>query len=270
MFAFTIFAAYGAAGAALSLSGDSTATANGHAPDRARGFALGALFALIAAHGGWLTHSVLLNPAHGLGIADVVSVIAWLLAAIGLFAAMQQGFRLVAGAVLLIAAAMMLVPTLWHDDGVGALTWQIKLHAVLSLVAYSFLIAGAVLALASMMQDRLLRRAKVNRLSTLLPPLMATERFLATLTVAGFVFLLLSIVTGFLFVENLFAQHLVHKTILSLAATVIFGALVVGRQSRGWRGQRMLQLYLAGFAVLILAYFGSKFVLEVVLGEHWG
>ena len=231
---------------------------------------LAALFALIAAHGGWLAHSVLLNPSHGLGIADVISVIAWLLAAIGLFAAWQPGFRLVAGTVLLLAAAMMLVPTLWHDTGVAPLSWQIKLHAVLSLVAYSFLIAGAVLALASMLQDRLLRRAKVTRLSSLLPPLMATERFLATLTVAGFMFLLLSIATGFLFVENLFAQHLVHKTILSLVATVIFGTLVIGRQARGWRGRRMLQLYLAGFAVLILAYFGSKFVLEVLLGRHWG
>lgn len=141
---------------------------------------------------------------------------------------------------------------------------------MLSLVAYSFLIAGAVLAFASMMQDRLLRRAKVNRLSSLLPPLIATEQFLATLTAAGFVFLLLSVVSGFLFVENLFAQHLLHKTVLSLIATAIFGGLVLGRQAWGLRGERMVRFYLIGFTVLILAYFGSKFVLEVLLGERWG
>ncbi|MEM7452467.1 MAG: cytochrome c biogenesis protein CcsA, partial [Pseudomonadota bacterium] len=131
-------------------------------------------------------------------------------------------------------------------------------------------IAGAVLAGASMLQDNMLRRAKVTRLSTLLPPLMATERFLATLTASGFVFLLLAIVSGFVFVDNLFAQHLMHKTVLSILGTIIFGALVIGRLAAGWRGRRMLQLYLAGFALLILAYFGSKFVLEVLLGESWG
>lgn len=269
MFAFTIFAAYGAAGAALTLGG--TPNEDGE-PQRPGGnLMLGVLFALVASHGGWLTHTVLMNPAHGLDFADVVSVIAWLLAAIGLFASLQKGFQLVGGIVMLLAAVMMAVPTFWHDPAnANPLTWQIKLHAVLSLVAYSFLIAGAVLAGASMLQDNMLRRAKVTRLSTLLPPLMATERFLATLTASGFVFLLLAIVSGFIFVENLFAQHLMHKTVLSLLATVIFGTLVIGRLAAGWRGRRMLQLYLAGFALLILAYFGSKFVLEVLLGESWG
>ena len=268
MFAFTILAAYGAAGAVLTLSG--TWEGDAGAGRRGDGLMLGLLFALIATHGGLLAHEVILDPTHGLGIADVTSVIAWLLAAIGLFAAWQRGFRLIGGIVLALAALLMLVPALWHDTGVAPLSWQIKLHAVLSLVAYSFLIAGAVLAFASMMQDRLLRRAKVNRLSSLLPPLIATEQLLATLTAAGFVFLLLSIVSGFLFVENLFAQHLIHKTVLSLIATAIFGGLVVGRQAWGLRGRRMVRFYLAGFAVLVLAYFGSKFVLEVLLGERWG
>ena len=268
MFAFTILAAYGAAGAVLTLSG--TWEGDRGPERRGDGLMLGMLFALIATHGGLLTHEVILDPSHGLGIADVVSVIAWLLAAIGLFAAWQPGFRLVGGIVLGLAAAMMLIPALWHEDGVDPLTWQIKLHAVLSLVAYSFLIAGAVLAFASMMQERLLRRAKVNRLSSLLPPLIATEQFLATLTAAGFVFLLLSVVSVFLFVENLFAQHLMHKTVLSLIATAIFGGLVLGRQAWGLRGKRMVRFYLIGFTVLILAYFGSKFVLEVVLGQRWG
>lgn len=268
MFAFTILAAYGAAGAVLTLSG--TWEGDRGAERRGDGLMLALLFGLIATHGGLLAHQVILNPAHGLGIADVVSVISWMLAAIGLYAAWQPGFRLVGGIVLGLAALMMLVPAVWHDTGVAPLTWQIKLHAVLSLVAYSFLFAGAVLAFASMMQERQLRRAKVTKLSSLLPPLIATEQLLATLTMAGFLFLLLSIVSGFLFVENLFAQHLVHKTVLSLIATAIFGGLVLGRQAWGLRGRRLVRFYLIGFAVLILAYFGSKFVLEVVLGQHWG
>ena len=86
---------------------------------------------------------------------------------------------------------------------------------------------------------------------------------------AGFVGLLLSVVSGFTFVEDLFAQHLVHKTALSLLALILFGIVVGGRFLAGWRGRRAVYLYLGGFAVLCLAYFGSRFILEEVLGRSW-
>jgi ABC-type uncharacterized transport system permease subunit len=71
-------------------------------------------------------------------------------------------------------------------------------------------------------------------------------------------------------VENLFAQHLVHKTAFSLLALVLFSVLVAGRAFAGWRGKRAVYLYLWGFAFLCLAYFGSRFVLEELLGRSWG
>ncbi len=266
MFAFTILLTYALAGTAmLTRYNDENASKPG------LGIALALLFAMIAMHGGWLTNSVLLNPARGLALQDVVSVIGWLFAAIGLYACIQPGFRLVGGIVLLLSATLMIAHVLTSGaPDADPLSWQLKLHAMLSLVAYSFLNAGAVLALASLVQDKQLRAARVSRLSQLLPPLMATEEFLATLTASGFIFLLLSITSGFLFVDNLFAQHLTHKTLLSLGALVIFGILVAGRQIAGWRGRRMLHLYLAGFAILVLAYFGSKLVLELLLDRQWG
>jgi ABC-type uncharacterized transport system permease subunit len=72
------------------------------------------------------------------------------------------------------------------------------------------------------------------------------------------------------FVTNLFEQHLIHKTVLSLAAWVIFGILLMGRYRYGWRGRSAVRLTLTGFATLALAYFGSKFVLETLLGRHYG
>jgi ABC-type uncharacterized transport system permease subunit len=78
-----------------------------------------------------------------------------------------------------------------------------------------------------------------------------------------------AILAGLLFVTDLFAQHLVHKTVLALAAWLIFAVLLFGRWRFGWRGRKAARYTIAGFVVLALAYFGSRFVLETVLGRHW-
>ena len=83
---------------------------------------------------------------------------------------------------------------------------------------------------------------------------------------AGFILLTLSLLTGAIFLENIFAQHLVHKTSLSLLAWIVFAILLWGRWRSGWRGRRAIRWTLGGFSVLVLAYIGSKLVLELVLG----
>ena len=73
-----------------------------------------------------------------------------------------------------------------------------------------------------------------------------------------------------MFVDNVFAQHLVHKTVLSIIALVVFGILLLGRWRFGWRGRKAIQWTLAGYAILVLGYFGSRVVLEVLLSRQWG
>ncbi|MEL6214210.1 MAG: cytochrome c biogenesis protein CcsA [Pseudomonadota bacterium] len=265
MLAFTIFAAYAAIGIALIRQAQ-----GGEATKTLPGWLAGLLVLTIGVHGAVFLSRVLLSPGTGLGLPDVLSVIAWLFAAIGLFAGMQSGFAVLAGIVLGLSAGLVALTLIVPAAGASPLTWQLKLHAILSLTAYSFLAAGALLAAASLIQDAQLRAARVSKLSSVLPPLLATEQLLASLTTSGFIFLLMAVTSGFVFVDNLFAQHLAHKSVLSLGALVIFGMLVVGRQAAGWRGRRMLHLYLTGFAVLVLAYFGSKLVLEVILQRSWG
>jgi ABC-type uncharacterized transport system permease subunit len=80
---------------------------------------------------------------------------------------------------------------------------------------------------------------------------------------------LLAVLSGFTFVENLFAQHLVHKTTFSLLALLLFGVLIAGRIFAGWRGKRAVYLYLWGFVFLCLAYFGARYVLEELLNRSW-
>ena len=72
-----------------------------------------------------------------------------------------------------------------------------------------------------------------------------------------------------LFINDIFAQHLVHKTILSIVTWLVFALLLWGRWRYGWRGSLAVRLTLAGIVLLLLAYFGSKLVLEVILGRSW-
>ncbi len=147
-----------------------------------------------------------------------------------------------------------------------AMEWQIKLHASLALLAYSVLSITALLAVLLALQERALRRRRVDSsLIRALPPLTLMETLMFRMIATGFVFLSLTLLSGVLFIDNLFAQHLVHKTILSIVAWLIFGTLLFGRWRWGWRGSRAVNLTLIGMSVLLLAFFGTKFVLEVVL-----
>ena len=122
----------------------------------------------------------------------------------------------------------------------------------------------------ALVQDRRLRTARLSPVNQLFAPLETTEKLLFGVTSTGFLILLLAVFSGLAFVENLFAQHLVHKTVLSLIALLLFGVLLAGRQFAGWRGRRAVFLYLWGFVALGLAYFGSRYILEAVLGRSWG
>ena len=99
------------------------------------------------------------------------------------------------------------------------------------------------------------------------PPLQAMESLLFQMISTGLLFLSVSLLSGFIFIEDLFAQHLVHKTILSIVAWFIFSSLLIGRKRYGWRGKTAIRWTLYGFLSLLLAYFGSKLVLEVILDK---
>lgn len=143
--------------------------------------------------------------------------------------------------------------------------WQIKLHVTVALLAYSVLSIAAALAVLLAVQERALRHRRFGGVLRALPPLTLTETLLFRLIGVGFLLLTLTLLTGVLFVKDLFGQHLAHKTVLSIAAWLVFGVLAWGRVRHGWRGARAIHLTLAGMAFLLLAFFGTKFVLELVL-----
>lgn len=157
---------------------------------------------------------------------------------------------------------------LYHFAGHGrpeALGWRLQLHAWLALLAYASLAIAALLAVMLWFQERALRRKQLGGWLRALPPMIQLETLLFRALAASFLVLTLTLVTGVLFVENLLAQHLWHKTVLSVLSWGVLGALLFGRWRYGWRGPRAVKLTLLAMALLLLAFFGSKFVLELVL-----
>jgi ABC-type uncharacterized transport system permease subunit len=138
-------------------------------------------------------------------------------------------------------------------------------HILLSIICYSLITLASVQAVALAAQDYLLKRHTFGGIFRYLPPLQTMEKLLFEMTWIGFVLLTLSIVSGFLFLENMFAQHLVHKTLFSILAWIIFAILLYGRHTRGWRGISAAVWTIVGFVLLMLGYFGSKLVLELIL-----
>lgn len=145
------------------------------------------------------------------------------------------------------------------------LGWRLQLHAWTALLAYATLAIAALLALMLWLQERGLRRREFHRWLRALPPLVELETLLFRTIGVGFVLLTATLLTGALFVENMFAQHLAHKTVLSVLSWLAFGGLLLGRWRYGWRGAVAVRWTLAAMALLVLAFFGSKFVLELVL-----
>jgi len=214
-----------------------------------------------------LVHMSLRTGAMVIGLGTALSLFAWQVALLlWLFSLRRSVGALglvvypVAG---LCAIAGLLVPD--PHSARDALDWPLQLHIILSMLAYGLLTLGAVQAAVLSIQHRQLRRRPPSGVFTTLPPLQTMEEMLFSMLRLGFVLLTLALISGWLFVDNLFAQHLVHKTVLSIVAWLVFGTLLWGRHRFGWRGQTAMRWTLGGFATLMLAYFGSKLVLEFIL-----
>ncbi len=147
--------------------------------------------------------------------------------------------------------------------------WQVSSHILISLLSAGLLTLAAVQSVALAIQERLLHRHRVSPSDGRMPPLQTMENVLFQLIALGFVMLSLTLLTGLWFVHDWLAQHLAHKTVLSISAWLIFGVLLWGRWRYGWRGKTATRWALSGYATLILAYFGSKIILEQIFGKHW-
>lgn len=152
--------------------------------------------------------------------------------------------------------------------GEGAVEVQslaVTSHVLLSVVAFGLFSLAALQAVLLAIQESQLKRRKQNILTESLPPLDSMEGYLFRLLLLGFVLLSAALLSGLAFTDDLAAQHLIHKTVLSIAAWVVMAILLIGRRVFGWRGKTAVRCTVGGYGLLLLGYFGSKFVLEFVL-----
>jgi ABC-type uncharacterized transport system permease subunit len=222
----------------------------------------------LALHGTVLVSSLLTLQGLDLNLFNILSLTGWMMLA---FSLGFSTYRPVLGLNLLgipVATLGLLAGGLWHapytplqHTGNG-LEW----HILLSLAAYCLLLMAAIQAVLLHFQNRELKHRSERRIwVALLPSLQSMESLLFDMILAGFSLLTVALLLGALAVDDMLAQHLIHKTVFSILSWVVFGTLLLGHWRLGWRGQRAVRFTLTGFALLLIGFVGSKMVLELLL-----
>jgi len=215
----------------------------------------------------YLFHSFIQPASLNLNLFNAASIISSLVAFLLLLTAFNKPVEKLGIVIFPIAGISLLLAILLPSETAGFLIqdWSMGVHILSSMIAFSLLNIAAIQAILLAIQERQLRKHPPQKIIQSLPSLQTMETLLFQMIIVGMIFLTISLASGFIFLEDLFAQHLAHKTILSLIAWFIFIGLLIGRFIYGWRGQTAVKWTLIGFVLLLLAYFGSKFVLELVL-----
>jgi ABC-type uncharacterized transport system permease subunit len=221
----------------------------------------------IILHAHLLYQLIVLGNGFDFGFFNAVSLVGWLVALIVILTSL---FRPLENLLLIIfpIASLTILLELFIPGGRildDSLSTGLRIHILLSICAYSLLLISAIQALILAIQEKLIKSKRAALTMNILPPLQVMEELLIQFIVIGFFLLSLSLASGTMFIDDIFAQRLAHKTILSMLAWVIYAILLWGRWSAGWRGKRIIRWALGGFTALLLAYFGSKFVLEMIL-----
>ena len=265
-----ILASVSPVGAALSLA--AVAAYATPALAAARLSSAGLRTALIAA---WALHAValawsLLGDTPRFGFAPALSVTAWLVLTV--YAIESRLFpQLNALAALSgLGAATVLVALVFPGAAlhISASPW-LPLHWALGIASYGLFAAAVVHAWLMMRAEREIRLAAEPHSTGL--PLLTLERLTFRFVQAGFVLLSATLLAGLLFTEQLYGAGRVwkwdHKTVFSVLSWLAFLVLLLGRARFGWRGRKAVRVLYVGSLLLLLAYVGSRFVLEVVLGR---
>jgi len=225
----------------------------------------------LALHAALIAHTMFAPDGLHLGAGNAVSAILWLTVLIywaGNFFYRLDGLQ---SLVLPVAAVAVLLPTVLPSVRPLPNTELVvfKLHLLIAMLAYSLFTIASLHVLLMALLERRLHDGSLPRVLQGLPPLLAMETLLFRIIWAGFILLTATIASGVLFSEELFgrAARLNHKTVFGVLSWIIFAALLGGRHIYGWRGRVAVRWTLTGFLMLVLAYVGSRFVLEVILGR---
>lgn len=227
-------------------------------------------------HGAVLSMNIFAADDLRLGFAFMLSATLWI--SVATYWLENRNFSLDGLRVLVLpsAAVASILPLLFPGQIVpmAEKTMAFSWHIAIAILAYSTLTIAAFHAILMAVQESRLHQhplssrkfflgAAIDRL----PALLTMEKLLFRLIGFGFFLLSLTVLSGIVFSEELFGKAFKwdHKTVFTLLSWALFGILLIGHKWRGWRGRMALRFTLTGFTTLLLAYVGSRFVLEVVL-----
>lgn len=222
----------------------------------------------VVLHAALLHTSLWTETGLNLALTPAFSLVALVVATLYLITSLLRPVDNLGVLVMPVAGLTVLIEWLWPGRMSLPLTSTVSaVHIVISVLAYSLLCLAAVQSLMLLMQERHLHNKQPGGFIRALPPMQTMESVMFQMIGLGFVLLTLTLVSGVFFSEAIFGQPLkfTHHMVLAVLAWIVYAILLIGRWRLGWRGRTAVHWTLGGFALLLLAYFGSKFVLEVLL-----
>jgi len=225
--------------------------------------------AAVLVHGGIIYAGMLHHDQWDLGITSAFSIIAFAVAGVFTGIAIWRPIENLGVAVMPAAAISVLGAWLWPTGTQAQVnpSAPFTLHLIVAVMAYAFLTLAVIEALLLNLQENRLRQREPGRLLKALPPIQTMEKLLFLFAGVGFILLTLTLISGAVYNKFLLGVSLTfnHHTVLTIIAWVIFGVLMVGHFRFGWRGRYAAHWTIGGFVVLVLAYFGTKYVAEFLL-----
>jgi len=215
--------------------------------------------------------TIVARPGLGLTLVHAASFASWITVALFLLLVIWK--RLIGlGIFILPLAGICVLLTIISPAPTEATvtrSFMATLHLLVALLAYGFLALAVSQALLLQIQENQLRQGRPGQKMTSMPAVETMETTMFALIVTGFLLLSIALASGVIFSEQLYGRVVIfnHHIVLSICAWLSFGTLLLGRYLRGWRGQRATLWTCVGFGILVLAYFGTRLVLEVFLGR---
>jgi ABC-type uncharacterized transport system permease subunit len=228
---------------------------------------LGTSLLTLVIHGVWLYEHIFLVNGQNLPILNVLSLASFGIALVSVLISKRLNTGVLLPVVFafnilnFIAVAYLPSHYITHLEN----NPQVGAHIILALLAYSILSIASLFALQLAYLDYRLKSRKAPLTQLNLPPLMTLEKSLFQFISIGFLLLSFALITGFIFLEDMFASGNAHKAILSILAWVIYAIILWGHFSKGWRGRLIIYITIFASSLLTLAYFGSRFVKEIIL-----
>jgi len=245
-----------------------------------RGVERVAILAVLCIHGALLYPQIFATAELRFGFAQALSVMIWLAVVICWVEALFYRMEALYPMALLAAAVCAPLPALYPGRVTpDSVSFEFRLHLIFGLLAYSLFIVATLHALLISRIERRLHGVHSDSRGEPgavlegplggVPPLLSLEQLVFRLTAAAFAVLTLTFVIGIAYSESFFgrAMRFDHKTVFVVLSWLTFGLLLAGRLLYGWRGRTAFRWTLTGFVMLMLAYPGSRFVLEVILNR---